>query len=182
MARGWTRWILKIPSNANHSVSLQTVLPCAVLIVHQPFVSPSAVAVVLLFPVCKCNPAGVLPATCPGGDAACLCDPATGACPCQPNVVGTTCDQCAPGYWDLAGGKGCQLCDCDVKNTQSNQCDQARKLLCSLGTGRAIFWHDTVGTFSYGDGFLSCFPETTSLWKLAVGGIWLGAIILHVLF
>ena len=143
---------------------------CTVLPV-QLFVSPSAVAVVLLFSVCKCNPAGVLPATCPGGDATCLCDPTTGACLCQPNVVGTTCDQCAPGYWDLAGGKGCQLCDCDLKNTQSNQCDQARKLLCSLGTGRVMFWHDMVWTFSYEDGYLSCSPETTSLWKFAVGAV-----------
>ncbi|XP_046762736.1 laminin subunit beta-4 isoform X1 [Gallus gallus] len=86
--------------------------------------------------ICKCNPAGVLPATCPGGDATCLCDPATGACLCQPNVVGTTCDQCAPGYWDLAGGKGCQLCDCDLKNTQSNQCDQLTgQCQCKVGYG-----------------------------------------------
>uniref|UniRef100_A0A8C3TNY6 Laminin subunit beta 4 n=1 Tax=Catharus ustulatus TaxID=91951 RepID=A0A8C3TNY6_CATUS len=73
---------------------------------------------------CMCNLAGVHPAMCPGGDAACLCDPATGACPCLPNVLGATCDQCAPGYWDLASRKGCQTCDCDPKNSQSNQCDQ----------------------------------------------------------
>ncbi|OWK52851.1 Laminin subunit beta-4, partial [Lonchura striata] len=74
--------------------------------------------------VCTCNLAGVHPAMCPGGDAACLCDPATGACPCLPNVLGATCDQCASGYWDLASGKGCQTCDCDPKNSQSNQCNQ----------------------------------------------------------
>nr|XP_021156316.1 laminin subunit beta-4 [Columba livia]XP_021156365.1 laminin subunit beta-4 [Columba livia]XP_021156412.1 laminin subunit beta-4 [Columba livia]XP_021156468.1 laminin subunit beta-4 [Columba livia]XP_021156515.1 laminin subunit beta-4 [Columba livia]XP_021156557.1 laminin subunit beta-4 [Columba livia] len=73
---------------------------------------------------CTCNVAGVHPAMCPGGDAACLCDPVSGACPCLPNVVGATCDQCAPGYWDLASGKGCQICDCDPKNSQSNQCNQ----------------------------------------------------------
>uniref|UniRef100_A0A8C3DK14 Laminin subunit beta 4 n=1 Tax=Corvus moneduloides TaxID=1196302 RepID=A0A8C3DK14_CORMO len=73
---------------------------------------------------CMCNLAGVHPAMCPGGDAACLCDPATGACPCLPNVLGATCDQCASGYWDLASGKGCQTCDCDPKNSQSNQCNQ----------------------------------------------------------
>ncbi|NWZ05449.1 LAMB4 protein, partial [Agelaius phoeniceus] len=83
---------------------------------------------------CTCNLAGVQPAMCPGGDAACLCDPATGACPCLPNVLGATCDQCASGYWDLASGKGCQTCDCDPKNSQSNQCNQARKLLCFPGT------------------------------------------------
>ncbi|NXD26373.1 LAMB4 protein, partial [Spelaeornis formosus] len=83
---------------------------------------------------CRCNLAGVHPAMCPGGDAACLCDPATGACPCLPNVLGATCDQCASGYWDLASGKGCQTCDCDPKNSQSNHCNQARKLLCFPGT------------------------------------------------
>uniref|UniRef100_A0A8C9U968 Laminin subunit beta 4 n=1 Tax=Serinus canaria TaxID=9135 RepID=A0A8C9U968_SERCA len=73
---------------------------------------------------CRCNLAGVQPAMCPGGDAACLCDPATGACPCLPNVLGATCDQCASGYWGLASGKGCQTCDCDPKNSQSNKCNQ----------------------------------------------------------
>ncbi|XP_009953082.1 PREDICTED: laminin subunit beta-4, partial [Leptosomus discolor] len=83
---------------------------------------------------CTCNPAGVRPATCPGGDAACLCDPAMGACPCLPNVVGSTCDQCASGYWDLASGKGCQVCDCDPKNSQSNQCNQLTgQCPCKLG-------------------------------------------------
>ncbi|KFO73509.1 Laminin subunit beta-4, partial [Cuculus canorus] len=77
---------------------------------------------------CMCNAVGVHPAMCPGGDAVCLCDPATGACPCLPNVVGTTCDQCTSGYWNLASGKGCQSCDCDPKNSLNNQCNQARKL------------------------------------------------------
>uniref|UniRef100_A0A8C0BCP6 Laminin subunit beta 4 n=1 Tax=Buteo japonicus TaxID=224669 RepID=A0A8C0BCP6_9AVES len=83
---------------------------------------------------CTCNPAGVCPAICPGGDAACLCDPATGACPCLPNVVGVTCNQCASGYWDLASGKGCQICDCDPKNSQSNLCNQLTgQCPCKLG-------------------------------------------------
>uniref|UniRef100_A0A8B9F2S8 Laminin subunit beta 4 n=1 Tax=Amazona collaria TaxID=241587 RepID=A0A8B9F2S8_9PSIT len=83
---------------------------------------------------CTCNLSGVHPSMCPGGDAACLCDPATGACPCLPNVVGVTCNQCASGYWDLASGKGCQICDCDPKNSQSNQCDQfTGQCPCKLG-------------------------------------------------
>nr|XP_009932075.1 PREDICTED: laminin subunit beta-4 [Opisthocomus hoazin] len=83
---------------------------------------------------CMCNPAGVGRAVCPGGGAACLCDPATGTCPCLPNVVGTTCDQCASGYWDLASGKGCQICDCDSKNSQSTQCNQLTgQCPCKLG-------------------------------------------------
>lgn len=115
-------------------------------IVHQLSILSSALVIVLLFPGCTCNLAGVRPAMCPGGDAVCLCDPATGACPCLPNVVGATCDQCASGYWDLASGKGCQICDCDPKNSQSNQCNQARKLLHFLGTGVVVFWHGKVGT------------------------------------
>ncbi|XP_008941105.1 PREDICTED: laminin subunit beta-4-like, partial [Merops nubicus] len=83
---------------------------------------------------CTCNLEGVHPAMCPGGDAACLCDPATGACPCLPNVVGVTCNQCASGYWDLYSGKGCQNCDCDPKNSQSNHCNQLTgQCPCKLG-------------------------------------------------
>ncbi|NXN99499.1 LAMB4 protein, partial [Rhinopomastus cyanomelas] len=70
---------------------------------------------------CRCNPAGVHPAVCPVGDTACLCDPATGACPCLPNVVGVTCNKCASGYWDLASGKGCKICDCHPKNSHNIQ-------------------------------------------------------------
>lgn len=116
------------------------------LVVHQLSVLLPAVVIIPLFPGCTCNLAGVHPAMCPGGDAACLCDPATGACPCLPNVLGATCDQCAPGYWDLASGKGCQTCDCDPKNSQSNQCNQARKFLCFPGTRVLVFWHGKLGT------------------------------------
>ncbi|XP_010226574.1 PREDICTED: laminin subunit beta-4 [Tinamus guttatus] len=73
---------------------------------------------------CTCNLAGVSAAVCPAGSEACVCDPATGACPCLPNVVGIACDRCAPGYWHVASGKGCQLCDCSPKNSQSHQCNQ----------------------------------------------------------
>ncbi|XP_025931830.1 laminin subunit beta-4 [Apteryx rowi] len=83
---------------------------------------------------CICNLAGVSPAMCPAGNEACICDPATGACPCLPNVVGITCDQCASGYWDMASGKGCQLCDCNPENSQSNQCNQLTgQCQCKLG-------------------------------------------------
>ncbi|XP_062455329.1 laminin subunit beta-4 [Rhea pennata] len=83
---------------------------------------------------CTCNLAGVSPAMCPAGNEACVCDPATGACPCLPNVVGITCDQCASGYWGMASGKGCQLCDCNPQNSQNNQCNQfTGQCPCKLG-------------------------------------------------
>lgn len=128
--------------------------------------------IVLLFPECMCNPAGVHPAMCPGGNAACLCDPATGTCPCLPNVVGTTCDQCASGYWDLASGKGCQICDCDERNSLSNQCNQARKILCFREVRWCCFGM-ALGGLSYEDSFLLCSLKT-SLWKFAVGAVTLG--------
>ncbi|XP_010152357.1 PREDICTED: laminin subunit beta-4 [Eurypyga helias] len=83
---------------------------------------------------CTCNLVGVHPAICPGENTTCLCDSVTGACPCLPNVVGLTCHQCASGYWDLASGKGCRICDCDPKNSQSNQCNQLTgQCPCKLG-------------------------------------------------
>ncbi|NWX99807.1 LAMB4 protein, partial [Nothoprocta ornata] len=75
---------------------------------------------------CRCNAAGVSPAACPAGSEPCVCHPATGACPCLPHVLGTACDQCAPGYWHVARGRGCQLCGCSPKNSQGHQ----SSLLC----------------------------------------------------
>ncbi|KAM8821354.1 laminin subunit beta-4 [Eudromia elegans] len=88
---------------------------------------------------CTCNLAGVSPAACPAGSEACVCDPATGACPCLPNVVGAACDQCAPGYWHVPRGKGCQLCDCSPRNSQSHHCNQfTGQCPCKLGySGRS---------------------------------------------
>lgn len=130
------------------------------LTVHQLSVFLSAVVIVPLFPGCMCNLSGVQPAMCPGGDAACLCDPATGACPCLPNVLGATCDQCASGYWDLASGKGCQTCDCDPKNSQSNQCNQARKLLFSRNWGAGVLTWQSGDPLINEDRFFVIFPKT----------------------
>ncbi|XP_074000722.1 laminin subunit beta-4 [Numenius arquata] len=115
---------------------------------------------------CTCNLVGVRPAMCPGGDAACLCDPVTGACPCLPNVVGTTCDQCASGYWDLASGKGCRICDCDPKNSQSNQCNQLTGQ-CPCKTGYSGRCCDECEENFFGNPQMHCIscecnPEGTS--------------------
>ncbi|XP_072856749.2 laminin subunit beta-4 [Pogona vitticeps] len=73
---------------------------------------------------CNCNPLGVNPAECPSGDGLCMCDQTTGACPCLPNVMGSMCDQCSPGYWNMVQGIGCQICGCNPKHSQNNLCDQ----------------------------------------------------------
>uniref|UniRef100_A0A8C3F1M8 Laminin subunit beta-2 n=1 Tax=Chrysemys picta bellii TaxID=8478 RepID=A0A8C3F1M8_CHRPI len=83
---------------------------------------------------CTCNFSGVNPAICPPGNGVCLCDRMTGVCPCLPNVIGSTCDQCASGYWNMSHGIGCQFCDCNPRNSQSNQCNQfTGQCSCKLG-------------------------------------------------
>ncbi|XP_030044481.1 laminin subunit beta-4, partial [Microcaecilia unicolor] len=75
---------------------------------------------------CVCSPLGTHLRSCPteDGEKECTCDQTTGQCPCLPNVIGINCDQCVSGYWNMATGRGCQPCDCDLKNSQSNQCNQ----------------------------------------------------------
>uniref|UniRef100_A0A674J2S1 Laminin subunit beta 4 n=1 Tax=Terrapene triunguis TaxID=2587831 RepID=A0A674J2S1_9SAUR len=83
---------------------------------------------------CTCNFSGVNPAICPPGNGVCLCDQMTGVCPCLPNVIGSICDQCASGYWNMSHGIGCQFCDCKPRNSQSNQCNQfTGQCSCKLG-------------------------------------------------
>uniref|UniRef100_A0A8C0HFF4 Laminin subunit beta 4 n=1 Tax=Chelonoidis abingdonii TaxID=106734 RepID=A0A8C0HFF4_CHEAB len=83
---------------------------------------------------CTCNFSGVNPAICPPGNGVCRCDRMTGVCPCLPNVIGFTCDQCASGYWNMSHGIGCQFCDCNPRNSQSNQCNQfTGQCSCKLG-------------------------------------------------
>ncbi|XP_042326664.1 laminin subunit beta-4 isoform X2 [Sceloporus undulatus] len=87
---------------------------------------------------CNCNLLGVDPTECVSSDGLCLCDQSTGVCPCLPNVIGSKCDQCAPGYWNMIQGIGCHACDCNPKHSQNNLCDQVTgQCSCKLGyTGR----------------------------------------------
>uniref|UniRef100_A0A8C3LTW5 Laminin subunit beta 3 n=1 Tax=Chrysolophus pictus TaxID=9089 RepID=A0A8C3LTW5_CHRPC len=52
------------------------------------------------------------------------CDDETGSCSCLPNVVGTDCDQCAAGHWDMASGRGCRPCECNPSGSHSIYCNQ----------------------------------------------------------
>lgn len=47
---------------------------------------------------CECDPQGSLSS---------VCDPNGGQCQCRPNVVGRTCDRCAPGTFGF-GPSGCK--------------------------------------------------------------------------
>ncbi|XP_069798376.1 laminin subunit beta-3-like isoform X2 [Narcine bancroftii] len=52
------------------------------------------------------------------------CNQATGQCNCLPNVMGSNCDQCAEGFWNLQNGLGCIPCNCDPKRSYSQRCDK----------------------------------------------------------
>ncbi|XP_054633682.1 laminin subunit beta-2 isoform X1 [Dunckerocampus dactyliophorus] len=54
----------------------------------------------------------------------CVCQRSTGQCQCLPNVIGQTCDHCAPGHWNLASGKGCEQCGCDPHNSFTSLCNE----------------------------------------------------------
>ncbi|XP_010767747.1 laminin subunit beta-2-like, partial [Notothenia coriiceps] len=54
----------------------------------------------------------------------CVCQRATGQCQCLPNVIGLTCDHCAPNHWNLANGKGCDACGCDPNNSVTSSCNE----------------------------------------------------------
>ncbi|XP_063219684.1 laminin subunit beta-1 isoform X2 [Bacillus rossius redtenbacheri] len=62
---------------------------------------------------CHCDPTGSLSS---------LCDSLGGACQCKTNVVGRTCDRCAPGTYGF-GPEGCKACDCNPTGALDNFCD-----------------------------------------------------------
>ncbi|KAG2459846.1 LAMB4 protein, partial [Polypterus senegalus] len=84
---------------------------------------------------CACNPFGSHSKACPSPDL-CVCDETTGQCPCLPNVTGKNCEECTPGYWDMASGEGCQPCDCDPRGSLGTQCNQfTGQCVCQPGFG-----------------------------------------------
>ncbi|CAK9798131.1 Laminin subunit alpha [Anthophora quadrimaculata] len=63
---------------------------------------------------CNCSPVGVI-------DGDMQCDLLNGSCRCKENVVGRQCDKCEPGYSQFPH---CERCDCDVRGTTMDICDQ----------------------------------------------------------
>ncbi|CAL8279484.1 unnamed protein product [Boreogadus saida] len=55
---------------------------------------------------------------------ACVCQRSSGQCQCLDNVIGLSCDHCAPDHWNLAGGRGCETCGCDPHNSVSSSCNE----------------------------------------------------------
>uniref|UniRef100_A0A803TIL6 Laminin subunit beta 2 n=1 Tax=Anolis carolinensis TaxID=28377 RepID=A0A803TIL6_ANOCA len=72
---------------------------------------------------CSCNFLGTARSECPSRDQ-CQCERYSGQCRCLPNVQGQNCDHCAPNFWNIASGQGCQPCDCHPQYSLSSACNQ----------------------------------------------------------
>lgn len=81
---------------------------------------------------CGCDPRGTLASHCTHGT--CDCDRGTGACACRPNVVGKSCDRCAPHFWNLGGPRGCEPCGCHPTHALHPACDPVSPLAPWFGS------------------------------------------------
>ncbi|ETE64464.1 Laminin subunit beta-1, partial [Ophiophagus hannah] len=72
---------------------------------------------------CSCNYLGTVQNKCSSQEL-CQCDRYSGQCQCLPNVQGQNCDRCAPNFWNLTSGRGCQPCDCHSYYSLSPACNQ----------------------------------------------------------
>uniref|UniRef100_A0A3Q3G6X1 Laminin subunit beta-2 n=1 Tax=Labrus bergylta TaxID=56723 RepID=A0A3Q3G6X1_9LABR len=84
---------------------------------------------------CTCNFLGTDNSQCMQRED-CVCQRTTGQCQCLPNVMGLTCDHCAPNHWNLASGRGCESCGCDPNNSVTSSCNEfTGKCQCRDGFG-----------------------------------------------
>lgn len=66
---------------------------------------------------CNCYPLGSI------DEGAGGCNRENGQCSCLPNVIGPRCYECAPYFFNLTSGKGCEPCLCDPTGSIDDLCD-----------------------------------------------------------
>ncbi|KAH8870413.1 Laminin subunit beta-1 [Schistosoma japonicum] len=66
---------------------------------------------------CNCYPLGSV------NEGAGGCNRDNGQCSCLPNVIGPRCYECAPYFFNLTSGKGCEPCLCDPTGSIDDLCD-----------------------------------------------------------
>ncbi|XP_014003610.1 laminin subunit beta-4 isoform X3 [Salmo salar] len=103
---------------------------------------------------CSCDRQGTDVTQCPLGSP-CFCDPLTGQCPCRAGAVGTLCDECATGFWNIQGESGCQPCKCDPANSFNNHCDKVTGQ-CQCRTAFGGRQCDECGENHFGNPDLQC--------------------------
>ncbi|CAG5119070.1 unnamed protein product, partial [Candidula unifasciata] len=100
---------------------------------------------------CQCQP-GVIGRTCDRcspdhygfsttGCTACncdeygtICDSVTGQCQCPDNTMGLQCEHCVPDSWGWNKTLGCQLCECNLLGSVSQQCNETTGICaCKMG-------------------------------------------------
>ncbi|CAH0546889.1 unnamed protein product [Brassicogethes aeneus] len=101
--------------------------------------------------ICECYHLG----TQANNDGAPICDQSSGSCVCKPHVVGTNCDKCEDGFYNLQSGAGCQSCDCDTVGSLNHTCDSyTGQCFCRPGvTGLRC---DHCETLKYGFSIKGC--------------------------
>ncbi|XP_039701762.1 laminin subunit alpha-1 isoform X1 [Pteropus medius] len=77
------------------------------------------------------------------GSASHQCDVLTGHCQCKPAFGGPSCDQCSLGF---RGFPDCVACDCDLRGTLVDTCDEEQGLCsCSEETGTCSCKENVLG-------------------------------------
>ncbi|KAL1456196.1 hypothetical protein WDU94_000943, partial [Cyamophila willieti] len=86
-----------------------------------------------------------------------VCEQLTGQCACKPHVVGTNCDQCEVGHFNIRSGQGCQSCNCDPIGSVNRTCDHLTgQCVCRPGvTGSRC---DLCEPYHYGFSLDGCKP------------------------
>ncbi|XP_039287282.1 laminin subunit gamma-1 [Nilaparvata lugens] len=104
---------------------------------------------------CQCYAPGT--ASADGSSADVVCDQLSGQCQCRAHVIGTNCDQCEPGYYNIQSGQGCTACNCDPTGSVNHTCNtETGQCYCKPGITGAHC--DVCQAYYYGFSSEGCKP------------------------